>query len=124
MAGAERSKTDHGSFIGHCGGGHAHDMDQLLWRRRAQLSPSREFRCPTQSTARLTAQGLLNIFWVPAAHKFGRRPVFIITTVFCLASAVYTGFMKNTGDWFGSLIINGIGTSAYEAVIQLAVRPP
>ncbi|KZF20415.1 MFS general substrate transporter [Xylona heveae TC161] len=65
--------------------------------------------------------GFVNIFWIPIAMKFGRRLVFLATTAICLAGTVWTGSFNGTGQWFGSNILSGIGTAAYEAVIQLVI---
>ncbi|KAH8672564.1 hypothetical protein BGZ60DRAFT_526872 [Tricladium varicosporioides] len=65
--------------------------------------------------------GFVYIFWIPAAMKIGRRPVFIVTTILCLCAGVWLGKFQGTGQWFGSMILNGLGTSAYQAVIQLSV---
>jgi MFS family permease len=53
--------------------------------------------------------------------KIGRRPVFLITTVLSLCAGVWLGKFHGTGQWFGAQILNGLGTSAYQAVIQLSV---
>lgn len=63
----------------------------------------------------------VNIFWIPAAMKIGRRPVFLITTVLCLSAGVWLALFHGTGQWFAAQILNGLGTSAYQAVIQLSV---
>jgi MFS family permease len=65
--------------------------------------------------------GFGNIFWIPAAMKLGRRPVFLATTAICLGAAVWTGSFHGLAQWFCSEILNGVGTSAYQAVIQLSV---
>ena len=53
--------------------------------------------------------------------KIGRRPVFLITTILCLCAGVWLGEFHGTGQWFGAMILNGLGTSAYQAVIQLSI---
>ncbi|KAF2083890.1 MFS general substrate transporter [Saccharata proteae CBS 121410] len=65
--------------------------------------------------------GFVNIFWIPAAMKIGRRPVFIATLIICTASAVWGGCFHGTAQWMINNVLNGFGTSAYEAVIQLSV---
>ncbi|CDK26270.1 unnamed protein product [Kuraishia capsulata CBS 1993] len=65
--------------------------------------------------------GFVNIFWIPAAMKIGRRPVFILTTVFCLCAGVWLGEFTGVAQWMLAQVLNGFGTSAYQAVIQLAV---
>ncbi|KAK8151985.1 major facilitator superfamily domain-containing protein [Phyllosticta citribraziliensis] len=65
--------------------------------------------------------GFVNIFWIPACMKIGRRPVLLLTTILTLSSALWTGFFHGTVQWMLSMVLGGFGTSAYEAVIQLCV---
>ncbi|KAJ9143293.1 MFS general substrate transporter [Pleurostoma richardsiae] len=65
--------------------------------------------------------GLVNIWWIPVANIIGRRFVFLATTVLCCAAGAWLGSFNGTGSWMGAMILNGLGTSAYQAVIQLAV---
>jgi MFS family permease len=65
--------------------------------------------------------GFGNILWIPLAMKIGRRPVFLLTTAICLGSAIWTGKFHGLAQWYLTEILNGVGTSAYQAVIQLSV---
>lgn len=65
--------------------------------------------------------GLVNIWWIPAANKIGRRPVFIATTVICMCAAIWLGYFNGVASWFLSMILNGFGTAAYQAVIQVGL---
>ncbi|KAH8647363.1 major facilitator superfamily domain-containing protein [Xylariales sp. PMI_506] len=65
--------------------------------------------------------GFVNIWWIPAANKVGRKLVFVVTTVICLAAMLWLGSFNGTGQWFLAMVLNGVGTSAYQAVIQLSV---
>ena len=65
--------------------------------------------------------GFVNIFWIPAAMKFGRRPVFLATIVIDTCSMVWIGKFTGVTQWMLSMVLMGIGTSAYQAVIQLSV---
>lgn len=65
--------------------------------------------------------GVVNIFWIPTAMKIGRRFCFLLTLVFCIGASVWMGAFHTVGEWYGSNIVNGLGTSAYEAVIQLVI---
>lgn len=65
--------------------------------------------------------GLCNIWWISTANKVGRRPVFLFTTLICCLAGVWQGRVNGTAQWFLSNILNGVGTSAYQAVIQLSV---
>ncbi|KAI4724370.1 MFS general substrate transporter [Aureobasidium sp. EXF-10728] len=65
--------------------------------------------------------GLCNIWWISTANKVGRRPVFLFTTLICCLAGVWQGRVHGTAQWFLSNVLNGVGTSAYQAVIQLSV---
>jgi hypothetical protein len=41
-----------------------------------------------------------------------------------MCAGVWLGEFNGTGQWMASMILNGLGTSAYQAVIQLSVRLP
>jgi len=56
--------------------------------------------------------GFINIFWIPAAMKLGRRFVFLATTAICLASAVWQGKFHAVVQWMLAQVVNGVGTSA------------
>lgn len=64
--------------------------------------------------------GFVNIFWIPAAAKLGRRPVFLATTAIWMCAAIWTGKFHGVAQWYLAMILNGVGTSAYQAVIQLS----
>lgn len=65
--------------------------------------------------------GFVNILWIPTAMKIGRRPVFLLSTVICMCAGIWLGKFTGTGQWMLSMVLNGIGTAAYQAVIQLSV---
>jgi MFS family permease len=53
--------------------------------------------------------------------KIGRRPVLLITTLFVLGSMVWQAEFNGAAQWYLSCALNGVGTSAYQAVIQLSI---
>ncbi|RJE18032.1 MFS transporter, partial [Aspergillus sclerotialis] len=65
--------------------------------------------------------GFVNILWIPSAMKFGRKIVYILSLVFVMASGIWGGFYEGTGQYYVMEIVNGIGTSAYQALIQLTI---
>jgi hypothetical protein len=67
------------------------------------------------------SQGFANVFWIPIAMKIGRRPVLLITTLFVLGSMVWQAEFNGAAQWYLSCALNGVGTSAYQAVIQLSI---
>ncbi|KAF2146157.1 uncharacterized protein K452DRAFT_106756 [Aplosporella prunicola CBS 121167] len=65
--------------------------------------------------------GFVNIFWIPAAMKIGRRPIFLATTAICIGASAWQGSFHGTAQWMLSCVLGGVGTSAYQAVIQLSI---
>lgn len=65
--------------------------------------------------------GFFNIIWIPLAMKFGRKIVFIVSLVFILAGGIWGGFFEGTVQYYFMLALTGVGTAAYQALIQLTV---
>ncbi|CAJ2505485.1 Uu.00g128790.m01.CDS01 [Anthostomella pinea] len=65
--------------------------------------------------------GFVNIWWIPLANKIGRRFIFLTTTLICMGAGAWLGSFNGTAQWMLAMVLNGIGTSAYQAVIQLAI---
>lgn len=65
--------------------------------------------------------GFVNIFWIPTAMKIGRRPVFLVSTAICMCAGIWLGYFNGTASWMLAMTLNGVGTAAYQAVIQLSV---
>ncbi|KAI9736763.1 MAG: hypothetical protein M1834_000967 [Cirrosporium novae-zelandiae] len=58
--------------------------------------------------------GFSNFIWVPIATSFGRRPVYIFSTIICLASMIWRAQAKTYGSFMGACILNGIGSGPAE----------
>ncbi|RWQ98656.1 putative MFS transporter [Paecilomyces variotii] len=65
--------------------------------------------------------GFLNIIWIPTAMKLGRKIVYILSLCLTVASGIWGGFFYGTGQYYIMLAINGVGTAAYQALIQLTI---
>ncbi|ODM16411.1 hypothetical protein SI65_07918 [Aspergillus cristatus] len=63
--------------------------------------------------------GFVNIIWIPSAMKFGRKIVYILSLLFILAGGVWGGFFEGTAQYYLMMVVTGIGTAAYQALIQL-----
>ena len=61
-------------------------------------------------------QGVGNFFWVPLANKYGRRPVYILSYVVYLATAVWLIFEKTYGGFLAGRILLGFGAGAAETI--------
>lgn len=65
--------------------------------------------------------GFFNIIWIPTAMKFGRKIVYILSLIFVGASGIWGAFYVGTGQYYVMTTISGMGTAAYQALIQLTV---
>jgi MFS family permease len=65
--------------------------------------------------------GFFNIIWIPTAMKLGRKVVYILSLICLLGGSVWGGFYTGTTQYYIMLAIQGIGTAAYQALIQLTV---
>ncbi|PWY90957.1 MFS transporter [Aspergillus heteromorphus CBS 117.55] len=65
--------------------------------------------------------GFFNIIWIPTAMKYGRKIVYIISLMFVLASGIWGGFYQGVGQYYVMMMVNGMGTAAYQALIQLTI---
>lgn len=60
--------------------------------------------------------GLANFFWVPMANYFGKRPIFIVSTLILCVSYLWGALAPSFGSLVGSNIVAAFGGSASEAV--------
>ncbi|KAL1852170.1 hypothetical protein Plec18170_005894 [Paecilomyces lecythidis] len=65
--------------------------------------------------------GFFNIIWIPTAMKLGRKIVYLLSLCLTVASGIWGGFFYGTGQYYIMLAINGVGTAAYQALIQLTI---
>ncbi|KAF5550684.1 major facilitator superfamily transporter [Fusarium mexicanum] len=69
----------------------------------------------------LVCWGFVNIWWMPTANILGRKLVFPATKCLCLATGFWLASIEGTVQRMLNMIANGIGTSAYQAIIQLTI---
>lgn len=65
--------------------------------------------------------GFFNIIWIPTAMKFGRKIVYILSLLLLVGGSVWGKYYTGTAQYYIMLAIQGIGTAAYQALIQLTV---
>ncbi|KEF62807.1 uncharacterized protein A1O9_00780 [Exophiala aquamarina CBS 119918] len=61
------------------------------------------------------------IIFIPFALRLGRRPVYIVTVLIMLASAIWQAKMNTVGDMIGNNVIMGIAGAVNEALFQVTV---
>lgn len=65
--------------------------------------------------------GFGNVLWIPTAMLYGRKICYIGSLIFVTASSIWGGVFKSGVEYYLMEVVSGIGTSAYQALIQLTV---
>ncbi|KAL2862799.1 major facilitator superfamily domain-containing protein [Aspergillus lucknowensis] len=81
------------------------------------------------STASLVeGTGLMFLFlgwgclvWQPIALTYGRRGVYIISSLLCVPLLVWTAYSKTTADWYAHRILVGLAGSPIESVPEMSI---
>ncbi|KAI9877678.1 MAG: hypothetical protein M1830_003158 [Pleopsidium flavum] len=60
--------------------------------------------------------GFSNFIWVPISTSFGRRPVYIASTMICLISNIWRAKAQTYGSFMGACVLNGIGAGPGETI--------
>ncbi|CAG7939422.1 unnamed protein product [Penicillium nalgiovense] len=61
------------------------------------------------------------IFFMPLVHKYGRRPIYILSVALQFAACIWQANMITIGDLMGSGAISGIGGAISEIVVQITI---
>lgn len=61
------------------------------------------------------------VFLVPLVHKYGRRPMYIGSTLLQLVSCVWLACTNTRGDMIGSNLISGISGAISETIVQVTI---
>ncbi|KAF4444537.1 Major facilitator superfamily transporter [Fusarium austroafricanum] len=77
----------------------------------------------------LNAGGALNytglatgcIILVPLVHKYGRRPLYILSTTVQLASCIWAAKMQTRADLWASSFVSGFGGAISETIVQITI---
>lgn len=62
------------------------------------------------------------IIFIPVALKFGRRPVYVATSLLMTVAAIWQARAHTTGDFIGANVIMGLAGCVNEALFQVTVR--
>lgn len=61
------------------------------------------------------------IFFIPLVHKYGRRPIYLLSSALQLASCIWQAKVYTAGDVIGSNIISGLGGAISETIVQITI---
>jgi MFS family permease len=65
--------------------------------------------------------GICNIFFVPLAITFGRRPVILTTGAIAIAAAVWAGHSTSLNSHLGARAIQALGAGTVESLIPFVI---
>ncbi|KJK77710.1 hypothetical protein H634G_07449 [Metarhizium anisopliae BRIP 53293] len=66
-------------------------------------------------------QGTGNLFWVPMANKWGRRPAYIFSYLIYFGTSVWLIFDKSYGGFLAARILMGFGAGAAETIAPISI---
>lgn len=61
------------------------------------------------------------LFFVPLVHKYGRRPVYILSILLQLGSCVWAAVTHTRGDFVGNNLMAGLGGAISETIAQVTI---
>ena len=61
------------------------------------------------------------IFFMPLVHKYGRRPIYILSVALQFASCIWLAETYTVGDLMGGGLISGIGGAISETIVQMTI---
>ena len=65
--------------------------------------------------------GFFNIFLSPLSQKYGRRPVYLFSTIVCVVSQIVCAFAPNKAAWMVGRVLLGAGAAPFEQLPALTV---
>lgn len=65
-----------------------------------------------QTTVVIALNGIGPLLWIPLAQAYGRRPIYLVTTMLGFVSALGCGFTHNFGQLLGARVVNGFFPAA------------
>lgn len=61
------------------------------------------------------------LLFIPFARKFGRRPVYLVSTAVMAAMAFWTSEISSLGELYGTNFLYGLAGATNEAIVQITV---
>ena len=61
------------------------------------------------------------VFFVPYVHKYGRRPLYLMSSALQLGSVIWQAKTHTYGDLMGACTLSGFGGAVSEAIVQITI---
>ena len=65
--------------------------------------------------------GIGCIFFIPFVHKYGRRPLYIISVLLQFVSCIWQAEVYDRGNLLGANLLSGLGGAISETVVQITI---
>lgn len=90
----------------------------------ASLSKGLGFTYSTFTTASVLAYAGLatgSVLFIPSLHKFGRRPIYIISSGIQFVASIWSSQMNSKGEMIAANFISGFGGALSETLLQITI---
>ncbi len=77
---------------------------------------------PYQTTTGIIVVGVAPLFWTPLANIYGRRPVYLLSTLIGIVATVGSGVSKSWGTLIVGRVFSGVGVGAAMALGAASVN--
>lgn len=64
------------------------------------------------------------VFFIPLAKKFGRRPVYLVSTALMLATSFWTSKLQTLAELYATNLLQGLAGATNESIVQITVVIP
>lgn len=61
------------------------------------------------------------ILFIPLARKYGRRPVYLVSTALMLATSIWLGQIKSLSELYVANLLQGLAGATNESIVQITV---
>lgn len=61
------------------------------------------------------------VLFIPLARKYGRRPVYVISTAIMAAMCFWTARMQSVAELYVTQLITGLAGAVNETIVQMTV---
>lgn len=64
------------------------------------------------------------VLFIPLARKFGRRPIYLVSTALMLVTSIWLGQMKSLSELYVANLLQGLAGATNESLVQITVCLP
>ncbi|GLA01314.1 hypothetical protein AnigIFM60653_011565 [Aspergillus niger] len=61
------------------------------------------------------------VFFIPLAKKFGRRPVYLVSTALMLATSFWTSRLQSLAELYATNLLQGLAGATNESIVQITI---